>query len=606
MATYTSNYGWTKPSGSDNVDISVLNNNLDDQDSTIHDAFLNMAPPFSESSTYAVDDIVLYGTTTYKCHTAVVTPGSWTGSTNWQVYKLSEGGGGGLTLGETSSTAYRGDRGKTAYDHSQTTGNPHGTTKSDVGLGNVPNVSTNDQTPTFTKASTRKNIASGEKLSVIFGKIQKFFNDLKSVAYSGSYNDLTNKPTIPDELADLTADSTHRVVTDAQISTWNGKSDFSGSYTDLTDKPKINSVELSGNKTTSDLGIDKTAVGLGNVPNVSTNDQTPTFTKASTRKNIASGEKLSVILGKVQKFFNDLKTVAFSGSFSDLSNKPSINSVELSGNKTSANFGLQNASTEITWADWILLTPQEQESGDWRITDCPWADGTVSIDLMTKLWENPSPTQAMASDTEISINDANYDLLAYVCFLKSTDNRIIPLVLTPKNKDAYVCYADSGNAIQRRFDYANGTITVKTGYIGSTIDNTCIILYQIYGIKTTASVKINAIASDVKASVDYSTSERLIGTWIDGSDLYEKTIDFGALPNTTTKNVSSGLNNITIRDIRGVAAASTGASMPLPYISDEVEYSISLVYLNGNVFIETFSDRSMFYGYVTLRYTKNS
>ena len=97
MATYTSNYGWTKPSGSDNVDISVLNNNLDDQDNTIHDAFLNMAPPFSESSTYAVDDIVLYGTGLYKCRTAVVTPGSWTGSTNWQVYKLSEGGGGGGT-----------------------------------------------------------------------------------------------------------------------------------------------------------------------------------------------------------------------------------------------------------------------------------------------------------------------------------------------------------------------------------------------------------------------------------------------------------------------------------------------------------------------------
>ena len=31
-----------------------------------------------------------------------------------------------VALGETSSTAYRGDRGKTAYDHSQTTGNPHG------------------------------------------------------------------------------------------------------------------------------------------------------------------------------------------------------------------------------------------------------------------------------------------------------------------------------------------------------------------------------------------------------------------------------------------------------------------------------------------------
>jgi hypothetical protein len=142
----------------------------------------------------------------------VVTPGSWTGSTNWQVYKLSEGGGGGLTLGETSSTAYRGDRGKVAYDHSQTTGNPHGTTASDVGLSNVPNVATDDQTPTFTTASSRNNLVSGEKLSVMLGKISKFFNDLKTVA-------------------------------------------FSGSYTDLTNQPQINGNTLTGNKTTGDLGI---------------------------------------------------------------------------------------------------------------------------------------------------------------------------------------------------------------------------------------------------------------------------------------------------------------------------------------------------------------
>lgn len=43
-----------------------------------------------------------------------------------------------LALGETSATAYRGDRGKTAYDHSQlVTGNPHNVTKGEVGLGNV-------------------------------------------------------------------------------------------------------------------------------------------------------------------------------------------------------------------------------------------------------------------------------------------------------------------------------------------------------------------------------------------------------------------------------------------------------------------------------------
>lgn len=47
-----------------------------------------------------------------------------------------------IALGETASTAYRGDRGKVAYDHSQlTSGNPHNVTKADVGLGSVENKS---------------------------------------------------------------------------------------------------------------------------------------------------------------------------------------------------------------------------------------------------------------------------------------------------------------------------------------------------------------------------------------------------------------------------------------------------------------------------------
>ena len=91
---------------------------------------------------------------------------------------------GDLTLGETSTTAYRGDRGKTAYDHSQTTsGNPHNVTKSDVGLGNVGNfkaVSTEaSQGLTDTeKSNARTNIGAGTS------------------NFSGSYNDLSDTPTL--------------------------------------------------------------------------------------------------------------------------------------------------------------------------------------------------------------------------------------------------------------------------------------------------------------------------------------------------------------------------------------------------------------------------
>lgn len=43
-----------------------------------------------------------------------------------------------MALGETSDTAYRGDRGKIAYEHTSLTNNPHNVTKAQVGLTNVP------------------------------------------------------------------------------------------------------------------------------------------------------------------------------------------------------------------------------------------------------------------------------------------------------------------------------------------------------------------------------------------------------------------------------------------------------------------------------------
>lgn len=50
---------------------------------------------------------------------------------------------------------------------------------------------------TFDEETERVNIVSGEKLSSVLGKIRKWFFDLKAVAFSGSYSDLTNTPDIP-------------------------------------------------------------------------------------------------------------------------------------------------------------------------------------------------------------------------------------------------------------------------------------------------------------------------------------------------------------------------------------------------------------------------
>lgn len=86
-------------------------------------------------------------------------------------------------------------------------------------------------TTTFSQGTARANLVSGEKLNVSFGKLMKWFTDLKTVAFSGNYSDLTGRPSIPGA---YTHPSTHppgviaqnannRFVTDGEKTTWNGK-----------------------------------------------------------------------------------------------------------------------------------------------------------------------------------------------------------------------------------------------------------------------------------------------------------------------------------------------------------------------------------------------
>ena len=93
-----------------------------------------------------------------------------------------------IDLTTDTITASKMMAGETAHDRS---GNQI------VGTGDITGGDISDKTVTFTEASERINISSGETTSTLFGKIKKFFTDLKTVAFTGSYSDLSDKPTIP-------------------------------------------------------------------------------------------------------------------------------------------------------------------------------------------------------------------------------------------------------------------------------------------------------------------------------------------------------------------------------------------------------------------------
>lgn len=131
--------------------------------------------------------------------------------------------------------------------------------------------------------------------SALSGKVDS--SDLADVATSGSYTDLTNKPTIPSKTSDLTNDSNF-LTSHQDISGKQDKSNIVTSWSVTTSDTKYPSEKLV--KTDLDGKVDKV-----NGKGLSTNDYD------NTAKN------------KV----DSLATVATSGSYADLSNKPTIPTV---------------------------------------------------------------------------------------------------------------------------------------------------------------------------------------------------------------------------------------------------------------------------------------
>lgn len=106
----------------------------------------------------------------------------------------------------------------------------------------------------------------------------------------------------------------------------------------------------------------------------------------------------------------------------------------------------------------------------------------------------------------------------------------------------------------------------------------------------------------------YSETEHVIGQWIDGSTLYEKTIEFGALPNAALKSVAHGISNLGICFVvSAFAKNSSNLILPIPYATYTGQDQIQIYINSTNINIRTYGNMSAYtICYVTLRYTKTS
>lgn len=112
--------------------------------------------------------------------------------------------------------------------------------------------------------------------------------------------------------------------------------------------------------------------------------------------------------------------------------------------------------------------------------------------------------------------------------------------------------------------------------------------------------------TDALANIDtkhnYSENEIVVGKWIDGRDVYEKTFDIGNL-NSSTKLLAHGISNLNlVLNAHGSAYNGT-SNLPIPYSPTDAGSCIGIAVNSTNIVIYS-SGRSDYYAYVTIQYIK--
>lgn len=179
---------------------------------------------------------------------------------------------------------------KALDDHKADKENPHKVTKAQVGLSEVPNVATNDQTPTYKENASLAKLTSGEKLSTAFGKLSKAVSDFMAHIKATNPHNVT-KGQVGLGNCDNTSDADKPVSTAQQAKFDELAKSISGAQ---------GSSDTHAGRTDNPHNVTKLQVGLGNVDDTSdANKPISTATQTALDGKISADSKGLVPLDKI-------------------------------------------------------------------------------------------------------------------------------------------------------------------------------------------------------------------------------------------------------------------------------------------------------------------
>jgi hypothetical protein len=340
---------------------------------------------------------------------------------------------------------------------------------------------------------------------------------------SGLQSEITSSNKLASDLVDDT-NQANKFVSASEKQTWNNKSDFSGDYEDLTNKPTIPVVPTNVSAFTNDAGYltqhqdisgkqDKLTAGANIQINNNVISATDTTYTAGTgidiTNNVISNTQTSAEWGNITGTLSnqtDLNT-ALSGKQDTLVSGTNIKTINNESILGSGNIDIQGGSggevfigDEQDAPETTKLLIDEDELGfvnldtmpigseiDYDGNEVPLGWEQVSgkgISIKT-LWENSNPTSDFAAQT-ITLSTADYDYYILI-WCVNNENKNYKTNISLKGKGCWLDWAYFSNGVQlatREVSYVNDTTLsfLSPSTNGTTRNDRCIPI-KIIGIK---------------------------------------------------------------------------------------------------------------------------
>ena len=341
-------------------------------------------------------------------------------------------------------------------------------------------------------------------------------------------------------------------------------------------------------------------------------DSNPLFNIAYEDTNVTT----TAITQNNQQIIQNNSTLRFKFTNATAQHYSSLSTYSITINGVTRSGSISNSSLNV---DWGTLDLSDNTNASVSVTDSRGFTTTKTVTLVILEWKLPTALivlnrqQNYYTETDIKV-DANYSSLdskntiAIQYRIKKTStstwgnwNNLTDNQTTTFNADNQYSW-DVQIKVQDSIGTTTYNVVLPIGMAIFFIDR----LLRSVGVncfpKEDESLEING--NDI--SNTYSTTERAIGKWIDGSTIYRQTFNIGAV--SATQQIQHGISNFgKLIKVYGVGGEQ-GVYEPIPYVNPSAANSQWGIIVSGTMIMLAKGSNATSFDecYITLEYTKSS